>query len=459
MNILGIDIGTTTITALLLNEDNGRLVDKVTLKNDSFISNEFHFARLQDPEVILDIVIEAVTKITDGSDVSAIGVTGQMHGILYLDENNAPASSLFTWQDLRGNEKFENGMTYAEYLTETTGYKAATGFGLTTHFYNLKNRLIPKRAKRISTIHDYVVSHLINGIPVTHSSDAASLGFYDLRHHQFDNVALLEAGIDPEILPKVIKNTRIAGTTSCEFLPDGIPVAVAIGDNQASFIGSMINPDKSILVNVGTGSQISFITTSLKATESGEARPLTDDEYIFVCSSLCGGRSYQILKNFFVSCMDFLGGTEDDIYKKMDELSEDIYNLKDPLKINCEFAGTRAHPEKRGSIKNISTENFTPTHLICGFLSGVADELKMLFEESRSHIAFNPRVLIGSGNGLRKSEVWRNIFANEFDLDLVLPKHSEEAAVGACIFAATANGKYRNIREAQKILLGGHNEL
>ncbi len=459
MNILGIDIGTTTITALLLNEDNGRLVDKVTLKNDSFISNEFHFARLQDPEVILDIVIEAVTKITDGSDISAIGVTGQMHGILYLDENNAPASSLFTWQDLRGNEKFENGMTYAEYLTESTGYKAATGFGLTTHFYNLKNRLIPKRAKRISTIHDYVVSHLINGIPVTHSSDAASLGFYDLRHHQFDNVALLEAGIDPEILPKVIKNTRIAGTTSCEFLPDGIPVAVAIGDNQASFIGSMINPDKSILVNVGTGSQISFITTSLKSTDSGEARPLTDDEYIFVCSSLCGGRSYQILKNFFVSCMDFLGGTEDDIYKKMDELSEDIYNLKDPLKINCEFAGTRAHPEKRGSIKNISTENFTPTHLICGFLSGVADELKMLFEESRSHIAFNPRVLIGSGNGLRKSEVWRNIFANEFDLDLVLPKHSEEAAVGACIFATTANGKYRNIREAQKILLGGHNEL
>ena len=459
MNILGIDIGTTTITALLLNEDNGRLVDKVTLKNDSFISNEFHFARLQDPEVILDIVIEAVTKITDGSDISAIGVTGQMHGILYLDENNAPASSLFTWQDLRGNEKFENGMTYAEYLTETTNYKAATGFGLTTHFYNLKNRLIPKRAKRISTIHDYVVSHLTNGVPVTHSSDAASLGFYDLRHHQFDNVALLEAGIDPEILPKVIKNTRIAGTTSCEFLPDGIPVAVAIGDNQASFIGSMINPDKSILVNVGTGSQISFITTSLKATDSGEARPLTDDEYIFVCSSLCGGRSYQILKNFFGSCIDFLGGTEDDIYKKMDELSEDIYNLKDPLKINCEFAGTRAHPEKRGSIKNISTENFTPTHLICGFLSGVADELKMLFEESRSHIAFNPRVLIGSGNGLRKSEVWRNIFANEFDLDLVLPKHSEEAAVGACIFAATANGKYRNIREAQKILLGGHNEL
>ena len=74
MSILGIDIGTTTITALLLSENRGRLINKVTLKNDSFISGDLHFARLQDPEVILDIVIEAVTKITDGSDVSAIGV-------------------------------------------------------------------------------------------------------------------------------------------------------------------------------------------------------------------------------------------------------------------------------------------------------------------------------------------------------------------------------------------------
>ena len=79
----------------------------------------------------------------------------------------------------------------------------------------------------------------------------------------------------------------------------------------------------------------------------------------------------------------------------------------------------------------------------------------MLYEESKTHIDFNPRMLVGSGNGLRKSKVWRNIFANKFDLDLALPKHSEEAAVGACVFAATANGKYRTIREAQKALLGG----
>jgi len=359
MNILGIDIGTTTITALLLDENSGEVINKSTLKNDSFIESNLEFEKIQDPEVIIDTVISAIKEITDGSNISAIGVTGQMHGILYLDENNYAVSPLFTWQDLRGNELYENGHTYAEFLTKTTDLKSATGFGLTTHFYNIKNHLVPKKAKKIATIHDYLVSILTNEAPVTHSSDAASLGFYDLRHHQFDNVALLEVGIDPEILPKVIKNTKLVGKTNCDFLPKDIPVAIAIGDNQASFIGSMLNPDNSILVNVGTGSQISFITSSLRSTESGEARPLTDDEYIFVCSPLCGGRAYQILKNFFASCKELLGGSEDDLYKKMDLLSESIDMIKDPLKINCEFAGTRANPEKRGFIKNISTENLT----------------------------------------------------------------------------------------------------
>ena len=267
-------------------------------------------------------------------------------------------------------------------------------------------------------------------------------------------MALLEAGIDPEVLPKVISKTSVAGTTSCDFLPDGIPVAVAIGDNQASFIGSMTNPDNSILVNVGTGSQVSFITSHLKASSTGEIRPLTDDEYIFVGSSLCGGRAYQILRNFFKDCQDAFGGNSDNLYEKMDELSESIEKIKDPLKINCEFAGTRSHPEKRGSIENISIKNFTPTNLICGVLVGVADELKEMYEEAKELLEFRPRTLVGSGNGIRKSKVWRYIFAKEFGLELKLPKHPEEAAVGACIFASVANGNYRNIREAQKILLG-----
>jgi len=454
MNILGIDIGTTTITALLLNEKSGDVTARATLKNDAFIESDLAFEKIQDPETIIETVKKAVTEITDGSNISSIGVTGQMHGIVYLDNTFSPVSPLYTWQDLRGNELFKGNFTYADFLNETTDYKAATGFGLTTHFYNIKNNLVPKKAVIISTIHDYLVSILTNEKPVTHSSNAASLGFFDLRQHQFDNVALLEAGIDPNILPKVYKNTAVVGNTNCDFLPDGIPVSVAIGDNQASFIGSMTNPDTSILVNVGTGSQVSFITNHLKPTKDGEIRPLTNGDYIFVGSSLCGGRAYQVLKNFFMSCQETFGGNSENIYEKMDLLSENIDHIKDPLKVNCEFAGTRADPQKRGSIENISTENFTPTNLICGVLVGVVDELKDMYENAKDLSDYKPRNLVGSGNGIRKSKVWRYIFSKEFNLELKLPKHPEEAAVGACIFSATANGKFRTIREAQKYLLG-----
>ena len=452
MKILGIDIGTTSITVLLLDTEKKAVTKSRTLKNDTFMEGKA-FERLQDPAAILEKVKSAVTDVCTESIPDAIGVTGQMHGILYLDENNEPCSPLMIWQDERGNEIFENGETYAEHLTLTTGIKAASGFGLTTHFYNIKNNLVPKNAVMISTIHDYLVSVLTNTSPVTHSSDGASLGFFDLESLCFNENALSKVGIDKSFLPKVISETTLAGKTNCNFLPDGIPVAVAIGDNQASFLGSVAEPEKSVLVNVGTGSQVSFSTKNFTTPVCGEIRPLTDNDYLFVGSSLCGGRAYAILKNFFSLCAQMLGGTDDNLYKKMDALSENVFNITDELTVNCEFCGSRENPSKRGSIENIGIENFTPENLICGVLKGVCTELKDMYNQVNSHLDFTPEMLVCSGNGLRKSEIWRHIFSNDFNLPARLPLHSEEAAVGACIFAGAAAQIYDNVKLSQDALL------
>lgn len=451
-NILGIDIGTTSVCTLLTDAINGKTIKSVTLQNDSFIKSDKSFEKAQSPEKIIDTVKSALSQL-DISDICAIGVTGQMHGILYLDKNNKPVSPLFIWQDERGNEIFENGKTYAEYLTELTGIKAASGFGLTTHFYNIKNGLVPENAVKISTIHDYLVSVLTNTTPVTHISDAASLGFFDLKNLRFDENALNKAGIDKSFLPEVLKNTCVAGKTNCDFLPEDIPVAVAIGDNQASFLGSTSEADSSVLVNVGTGSQVSFVTNSLTAPKCGEIRPLTDGDCIFVGASLCGGRAYQILKNFFSQCADMLGGDKNDLYKKMDALSENIDTLGNPLKVNCEFCGTRDNPSKRGSVLDLGAENFTPAHLICGVLTGVTTELFEMYKEALPLLKNTPKTLVGSGNGIRKSEVWQKLFEKTFSLPLSLPTHSEEAATGACVFASAASGIFKNIKDAQKSLL------
>ena len=452
MNILGIDIGTTTVTCLMLDTRKKQVIGSCTLKNDSFIEGKA-FERLQDPEAIINTVKKGINEVCCDLSPDAIGVTGQMHGILYLDKAHKPCSPLMIWQDERGNEIYENGETYAQYLTRATGIKAASGFGLTTHFYNLKNALVPENALMLCTIHDYLVSVLTNQKPVTHSSDAGSLGFFDLEKLDFDEKALSIAGIDPEFLPEVFSETVVAGKTNCDFLPDGIPVSVAIGDNQASFLGSVAEPEKSVLVNVGTGSQVSFVTKCTTCPEGGEIRHLTDDEYIFVGASLCGGRAYAILKNFFSLCADFLGGSDDNLYQKMDELSEKALNNTNKLTVNCEFCGTRENPEKRGFIDNIGDDNFTPENLAFGVLKGVSTELCDMYKIASELSENTPEKLVCSGNGLRKSDLWRRIFSNDFKLSAELPLHSEEAAVGSCVFACAASKIYTDINASRDALL------
>lgn len=452
MNILGIDIGTTTVTALVLNTEKSEILKSCTLKNDSFIEGRA-FEKLQDPNLIIETVKAVVKTVTDSLTIDAIGITGQMHGILYLDKYNTPCSPLMIWQDERGNEIYKNGLSYAEYLTKETGLKAASGFGLTTHFYNLVNNEIPENAVMLCTIHDYLVALLTGTKPVTHSSDAASLGFYNLKENCFDENALEKVGITKSFLPKVIKSTVLAGKTNCDFFPDNIPVAVAIGDNQGSFLGSVADAENSVLVNVGTGSQVSFVTEKVKELSCGEIRPLTDDKYIFVGASLCGGRAYAILKTFFEKCAEMLGGKAENLYSLMDKKAEAITDFSDLLTVNCQFCGTRENPKLRGSIDNIGIDNLTPENLIFGTLKGVSKELFDMYESEKSLLTAIPTTLVCSGNGLRKSEIWRKIFTEDFKMEATLPKHSEEAATGACVFASVASGIFEDIKSAQNALL------
>ena len=452
MNILGIDIGTTTVTALVLDSEKSEVLKVCTLKNDSFIEGRA-FEKLQNPNLIIEIVKNAVKNVTETHNIDAIGITGQMHGILYLDKDNKPCSPLMIWQDERGNEAYKDGLSYAEYLTKETGLKAASGFGLTTHFYNLINNEIPENAVMLCTIHDYLASLLTATKPITHSSDAASLGFYKLKENCFDETALKKVGIDRSFLPEVVKSTALAGKTNCDFLPAGIPVAVAIGDNQGSFLGSVADAENSVLVNVGTGSQVSFVTEKVEEILCGEIRPLTDDKYIFVGASLCGGRAYAILKAFFEKCAEMLGGKADNLFALMDEKAEDVKDFTDLLNVNCQFCGTRENPKLRGSIENIGIENLTPENLILGTLKGVSRELFDMYESEKALLIKDPSTLVCSGNGLRKSEIWRKIFTEDFRMTATLPKHSEEAATGACVFASVASGIFKDIKSAQNALL------
>lgn len=422
MNAIGIDIGTTSVCGVMIDTVTGELKKSRTENSNSFIDGCADWEKIQSVDKIINLATEILESLVD-KDTAVIGVTGQMHGIVYTDTNGEAVSPLYTWQDGRGNLPYGD-TTYADYL------KSHTGYGNVTDFYNRENGIRPGTAVSYCTIHDYFVMKLC-GLkkPIIHSSDAASFGCYDLTENKFSY------NCDAEITA----DYKIAGGYK------KIPVAVAIGDNQAS-VFSTLTDEGRVLINIGTGSQVSVISDAIINGENIETRPYFDNKYLVVGSALCGGRAYSMLRSFYSDIIGrFAEVNEDDVYNIMGEMAE---RAKDGLTVDTRFAGTRNNPSVTGSITGITTQNFTPDELTLGVLNGIADELYAMYKEmqiKRCGIA-------GSGNGIRKNPVLINIFENRFKGTMQIPLHTEEASVGAALFAMVAGGICNNAKSAQELI-------
>lgn len=460
MKTIGIDIGTTSICIVVLDGKTGNVLHSRTLSNDSVTEGAYSFERMQSPKKISEKIFEALCEVSETyPDVCSIGMTGQMHGILYVDKNGDAVSNLYTWQDESGNQMFDEKDTYASKLTELTGYACATGYGMTTYFYHLHNGMVLENAEHFCTIMDYIGMKLTGScVPKISASNAASLGIFDMENSCFDLEKAKQAGMDVSLFPEVVKGVCAIGTVKNADLPkgyQGIPVGVAIGDNQASILGTVSDIYDSILVNVGTGSQISVGTRKIDMTSSLEVRPLVDADYIYAGSCLCGGRAYALLEKFFRQCLEMVGEShETKLYDEMAKMLESTVGEETDmgLSVNPQFCGTRGNPKLRGSIQNISLDNFTPQAMIRGFLKGIATELFDLYEQLLPKLEHKPTKLIGSGNAVRMNPYLQQAFEELFGCELQIPVHMEEAAYGTALFSLVAAGIYPSLDEARKLI-------
>jgi sedoheptulokinase len=504
MRTIGIDIGTTTLSIALLEPGAGKVIEVKTVANTSSIESENPYERIQDPEIILRLCKELLHEIAGThtlDQVNGIGVTGQMHGIVYLDSGGDAVSPLFTWQDERGNQLLDGdaeeqgqGLSYATLAGQKTDYPLASGFGSITHFYNTVKGLIPKEAACFCTIADYIGMKLSgNSKPLLHPSMAASLGLYDLKRKCFDEEAINKLGMDFSFFPETSHDECLIGSTD-----EGIAVSIALGDNQASFLGATAymtlsstskaepseyeagyskdtaeslrdktetskdktesskdntesSKDKteslkpSILLNIGTGGQISIYSENLGEAKGGEYRPYLKDSFIWAGSPLCSGYSYSLLKDFFEKTLELFGATPTvDLYQGMNQAGESLYkgsceySKTTSLKVDTRFRGTRTDPRRRGSITNIAEEELQPDYFILGFLKGIAGELYEFYQSflhSDPSFAKDSYALIGSGNGLRKNPLLRRICSDIFGKELKLSSVPEEAACGSAYLA------------------------
>lgn len=449
MYSIGLDIGTTSVCGILVNLDSGCVELSRALPNDTFIKTEKPYEKSQDPKRLIEILNGVLGELlAQNKPIKSIGITGQMHGIVYLNKDGSPISELKIWQDGRGDLPYKDGMTYAEYMAQKTGYQLATGYGAVTYFYDMVNGLVPKDAVGFCTIHDLAAMTLCGKTaPLLHPSDAASLGLFKVEKGAYDKDAILSLGLDFNMFPAVCADYSLMGEYG------GIPVSVAVGDNQASFIGSVKNPEESLLINVGTGSQISCLANAIPTGTTLDCRPLINGSYILAGSSLCGGRAYSILEQFLRNVVKDITGNEiKSAYPAMDRLMENYTPDDEPLCVTTLFSGTRLQPQKRGSIENVSVNNLTTAALCDGFMQGMVNELYEMYENLKPYAFGTPKYMVGSGNGIRNNAPLRKKFEKAFGIKLEIPAHKEEAAFGAALYSLVAAGVFNSIGDAAKII-------
>ena len=468
--LLGLDIGTTKICALALDAESGSPLAIEDAYNDTQLPVQPDAAE-QDPKSVVRKSFALLKTLLQrpelaDTEVLGIGVTGQMHGVCIIDADGEPITPLVTWQDRRGTRPYQTtGRTYAEELAarlgedavESSGCAPATGYGGVTLLRMREEATMPKSGRAL-TIHDFVV-HALCGAAVTDPTDAASWGIFDVR----DGGHWLRGAVDalrlPDgMLPEVQPTGTIAGKLTPEAaqaigLKPGVPVAVAFGDNQASFVGSVPSLRDTLLMNLGTGGQMSAPVGHFTRAFGLDTRPLTNGAWLLVGASLCGGRAYQVLELFYASVGRDLFGIHNTtrLYDQMNDLAAEAKEDCGGLMACTMFEGTRLDSSSRGSIQDLDTRNFTAGNLTRAIVIGMVEELVEFFDVA-CKVGATPAFLAGSGNAVRRNATVRLEIEKRVNMRLRMPPHAEEAAVGAALAGGVAAGVYPDWQAAGETL-------
>jgi len=437
--VLGVDIGTTKIAACLVRLD-GRTEAVSSIAHEADVTSPPDYSE-QDARLILKKTRDAISRLPREklSAVRAVGVTGQMHGVVLTDVDGQPMTPLVTWQDKRS---LSNG--YLDEIVAETGHNLRAGFGSVTLGWLSANNRIPDNAKWAATIQDCFVRQICDlSRPVTDTTDAASWGLFNLDELNWDFDAIATTGIPAEFLPEVLlcgsKAGQVCASSARELgIPKDIPVAAAMGDNQASLLATLNDYDDEIGLTLGTGGQVAVVLPPgqelkpLSLQSKYEYRPFVNDRMLIVGSCLAGGSAWAWLASTVEIWCASLGLSplaRDEIFQRLSDLG---LAAGEKLRIRPHFAGERHDSSLTASIEGIRFDNFDLGQVSRALAIGIMENLKDMLPQdiftSRSRV-------VGSGNALRRTPLLQKMAEQVFGMPLRICDLQEEAAYGAAMHA------------------------
>ena len=400
-------------------------------------------------------------------DIAGIGLTGQMHGLVMLDECGELLRDSIIWCDQRTALEREeiNTAVGPEKLLQITANPAITGFTAAKLLWVRNNQPhLYAKCKKILLPKDYI-RYKLTGEFATDVSDASGTQLLDIANRDWSKEVLQDLDIDINLLPKVYESYEVSGQVTKEAsdligLTEGTKVVAGAGDNAAAAVGMGVVVDDKAFTTIGTSGVVYAHTSQMKIDPKGRVHTFCSavpGEWHMMGVTQAAGLSLQWFRNNF--CPQEIAQAKEeqvDSYELMNSEAEEVPIGSNKLIYLPYLMGERTpymDPGCRGVFFGLSASH-ERKDLIRAVMEGVAFSLYdcvTIFEGLGVRF---PEMLVGGGGG--RSKVWRLMLADVFNSEIKTLNSSESPSYGSAILASVGTCIYSSIVEACSVLVKGN---
>ena len=459
--LLGIDIGTSG-TKTLLCDEKGKVRGSASAEYPCYTPKPGWSE--QDPKDWWNATVKTVravlhqTKIR-GNRVAAIGLSGQMHGSVFVDARANVIRRALLWNDQRTAaqcktiEKTAGGRAALIKLVANpalTGYTAPKILWLRNHepkkFERVRYVLLPK---------DYV-RYRLTGEFATEVSDASGTLLFDVKNRRWSNRLIDALKLDRSMFPPCTESHEVSGELTSSVasllgLAAGTPVVGGAGDQPAGAVGNGIVGKGIVSATMGTSGVVFAHAEQFVPNRQGNLQSFCHAVQgkwcVFGCMLSAGG-SFQWLRNTLFADMVKKAGDPGALYPAMiDEASaapptcEGLYFLPYLTGERCPYAD----PDARGAWIGLTVRHGRPALIravLEGITFGMRDQIELM---RRSGLKINQ---VRAGGGGARSPWWRQLQADMYQVPVVTINTQEGAAYGVALLAGVGAGIWRNVPSA-----------
>jgi xylulokinase len=458
--LLGIDIGTSGTKTVIFDEF-GRVIASATEEYPMYQPKN-GWAE-QEPDDWWHACITTVKDVLENSgispgDIAGIGLSGQMHGLVMLDENGKVLRRSIIWCDGRTGAQCReiNERVGEKRLIEITANPALAGFTASKILWVRENEPeLYKRCRHILLPKDYI-RYKLTGRFGAEVSDASGMNLMDMVNRTWSTEVLEKLEIDPSLLPQLHESCEIAGTVTQEAahqtgLAAGTPVVYGSGDNAAAAVGTGVVETGKAFTTIGTSGVIYAPADQPSIDPFGRVHTFCSavpHKWTVMGCTLAAGLSLKWMRdNFFVAEKETAAGMGVDPYILMDRQAEKVPIGANRLIFLPYLMGERSpllDPNARGVFFGLSAIH-TKYDMLRAVMEGVVYSLRSCLDILHGMGVETSEMFACGGGGT--SPLWRQMLADVYGCPVKTVVSKEGPALGAAILAGVGAGIYESVEK------------